>query len=137
MFVAEALEAALLNSDLRMTLGTQKRDLVFIDDVTRGLISAAGAPGIEGQVINLGSGVAQMLSYVAERIWLLTGATSRIILGGRSGAADSIADTWADISLARKLLGWNPGFDLDQGLSETITWMRQKLARQEPLCQAS
>ena len=56
MFIAGAVDAAVRNVEFRMSHGEQKRDLIFVEDVVRGLIAAASAPGVEGRVINLGTG---------------------------------------------------------------------------------
>jgi nucleoside-diphosphate-sugar epimerase len=120
MFVASALAAALLGRPFEMSAGEQKRDLVFVEDVVDALLMAARTPGLEGRVINVGTGQAHPLRHVAERIWELTGSKAPLRVGARSASPDQRHDTWADTRLARRLLGWEPRFDLDHGLMETI-----------------
>src|SRR5262249_58147072 len=57
MFVAQAVEAAVRGVPFKMSIGEQKRDLVFVADVARGLIRAAMTPRIEGKVINRATGL--------------------------------------------------------------------------------
>jgi len=126
MFIAEAVDAAVRGVDFRMSDGTQKRDLVFVEDVVKGLIAAATTPNIEGSVINLGSGIARSLRDVAQLIWESAGAQSRLMIGARSGQPEEFYDTWADITLASRLLNWNPIVNLEAGLERTIDHMRRQ-----------
>ena len=135
MFVAEAVDAAVRNVEFRMSHGEQKRDLIFVEDVVRGLIAAASAPGIEGRVINLGTSEAYRLREVAELVWRMAGADSPLIIGARHAPAEELYDTWADITLARRLLGWSPRVDLERGLERTIDFARVRLEAKAQRCQ--
>jgi UDP-glucose 4-epimerase len=137
MFVAEAVDCAVRTLPFKMSHGEQKRDLVFVADVVRGLINAAYAPGIEGLVINLGTGKAHRLRDVAERIWKMTETQAPLLIGHRHAAPEKLYDTWGDITLARRLLGWEPVIDLDTGLRQTIGWAREQLEAKVQLCQAT
>jgi UDP-glucose 4-epimerase len=120
MFVASAIAAAQSGVAFEMSAGEQRRDLVFVEDVVDALLIAARTPGLEGQVINVGTGQAHRLRDVAARIWEITGSKAPLRVGARAAAAEQLHDTWADTRLARRLLGWEPRFDLDHGLMETI-----------------
>ena len=135
MFVAEAIAAALHNVEFQMSRGDQKRDLIFVDDVVRGLISAATAKSVEGRAINLGTGQAHRLKDVARLIWKMTGANAPILIGSRSASDEELYDTWADITVARQLLGWEPRVDLETGLRRTIEYAKERLGSQAKICQ--
>lgn len=126
MFVEDAVRCALTGVPFRMSHGEQRRDLVFVKDVVRALIAAMRAPGVEGNVINVGSGSAVRLRDVALRIWELSESKAALLMGAVPAEEDH--DTWADISLARWLLAWGPETDLDSGLRWTIEWTRERLA---------
>jgi len=136
MFVAEAIESAVNGVPFAMSLGEQKRDLIFIDDVVRGLIAAACAPGVEGRVINLGTGQAHRLRDVAERIWQMTGTQAPLLIGNRQARDEELYDTWADNTLAKRLLDWEPTVDLESGLKLTIDFARKERVAKAGLCQA-
>ena len=137
MFVAEAADCAVRNVPFKMSQGEQKRDLIFVEDVARGLIDAARAPEAEGRVINIGSGKAHRLRDVAEGIWKMTETQGTLLIGARFAAPEKLYDTWADITLARRLLGWEPMIDLDTGLQQTIEWARKQLEPKVQLCQTT
>src|SRR5262249_45834847 len=116
MFIAQAVERAVRNARFEMSLGEQKRDLVFVDDVVRGLISAAIVPHIEGRVVNLGTGRAYRLREVARRIWEMSGSSAPLIIGALQPGTEELCDTWADTTMAREILDWEAEIDLDEGL---------------------
>ena len=136
MFIAEAVNAAVRNIEFRMSRGEQKRDLIFVEDVVRGVIAAACASAVEGKIINLGSGLTHSLRDVGRRIWELTGAQSQLMIGARQTPAEELYDTWADISLAQRLLDWEPGVSLESGLERTIDFARRQLGETAQRCQA-
>jgi nucleoside-diphosphate-sugar epimerase len=137
MFIAQAVEAVVRNLPFRMSHGEQRRDLLYVDDLVRGLIAAASERDIEGQVINLGSGQPVRLRDVAKRIWQLTDSAAPLLIGARSATMEQLHDTWADISRAHEMLGWRPQVDLDSGLRETIRWARAQFALEEQECQVA
>lgn len=126
MFIAQAIHQAVFGEPFAMTEGRQKRDLVYVSDVVRGLIAAASAADVDGAVINLGSGKALPLREVAATIWRLTGSLAPLQIGARPAPPDELHDTWADISRAKELLDWEPQIDLEEGLSKTISWERER-----------
>jgi nucleoside-diphosphate-sugar epimerase len=100
------------------------RDYLYIDDVLDLYQLVMELPVPPGEIINGGSGCQVSVAEVAERLQRLT--------GGRAPRTETFApqrpepDEWvADISKARRLLGWAPRVDLDEGLSRTIAWMNE------------
>ncbi|MGB7922116.1 MAG: NAD(P)-dependent oxidoreductase [Pyrinomonadaceae bacterium] len=131
MFVAEAVACAVEGLPFRMTHGRQRRDLVYVDDVVRALLACARAPGIEGEVINIGSGRALPLRDVAALIWQLSESRAPLLMGARPAPAAETHDTWADITLARRLLRWEPQVEVESGLRATIQWARERSSSHE------
>lgn len=127
MFVAQAVRAAVSNVPFEMTHGTQRRDLVYVDDVVRALIGSATASDVEGRVIHIGSGEAHRLRDVAARIWQLAEATAPLQIGARPAPPEEIHDTWADIGLAARVLNWRPNVTLDVGLAATVRCAKERL----------
>lgn len=101
--------------------GTQSRDFTYVDDIARGTILGLKPLGFE--IINLGGDkpvkLLDFLHMVEERI----GKKARIV-NEPSHPADMQA-TWADIKKARKLLGWQPNINLEQGITFSVTWFTE------------
>ena len=130
MFVAQALDSALNGKVFEMTEGTQKRDLVFIEDAIRGVLASAVVPQASGKIINLATGQATALRDVAKLIWRLTDADSGLLkIGARTATNAENHDTWADIERARRILDWQPLVSLEDGLLRTIEKMRTKFSQ--------
>jgi UDP-glucose 4-epimerase len=98
--------------------GNSTRDYVYIDDVVDALVAASTAPGMDRQIINVGSGVetsALALMHLIERI---TGKEARKLTSTTPGGATRLC---ADLTLARELLGYQPAIGLEEGLRLTMT----------------
>lgn len=101
MFVAEAVESAVNALPFRMSEGTQKRDLVYVEEVVSAILASMHAPSIEGRVINIGTGEAHALRDVAALIWKLNESRTPLLIGDLNASSNEMYDTWADVGLAR------------------------------------
>lgn len=100
--------------------GNQKRDFTFVDDIANGTILALKNLGFE--IINLGSGKSVSLINVVDMI-KMSFENDYKILRKDSHPAD-IDSTWADISKAKKVLDWQPEWDLEHGIKQTVDWYK-------------
>ena len=102
--------------------GEQTRDFTYVANVVDGVLRAVEAPGAAGEVINVATGGRISLNEL-----LL--AMNRIIdshLGAvyKESRAGDVHDSQADISKAKKLLGYVPIVPLEEGLKHTLDWCR-------------
>lgn len=103
-------------------LGKIKRDYVYIDDMVSGIISAF-EKDFEFELINLGSGQAVELNQIISLIENQTGLKAeKKFVEMRSGDLEA---TWADISKAEKLLGYQPTVSLETGIKNFIAWYKE------------
>ena len=104
--------------------GEQSRDFTFIENVVHANLLAGDAPAakVSGQMMNLATGQRITLNQTYEILRELTGYAGKPAYAeGRSG---DIRDSLADISLAKKLLGYEPVVDFREGLRRTVDWYR-------------
>ena len=104
--------------------GEQSRDFTFIDDVVEANLLAGRAPEeARGRVLNVGGGrEPTSVNRILEIIAGLTGATPEPEhTPPREG---DVLRTEADVSLARRLIGYEPRVDIDEGLRRTVEWFR-------------
>jgi UDP-glucuronate 4-epimerase len=99
--------------------GTQSRDFTYVDDIASGTILAAKELGYE--VINLGGGnnpvsLNQMIALMEK----YSGKKAKVKYSSKIAADMDV--TWADISKAKKLLGWEPKVGFDEGIKNLILW---------------
>ena len=119
-FVPSAIRAALAGADFRMTHGAQVRDWVYVDDVVAAFLAAAGAPGVAGRTVEIGTGQGTSVREVAARIWALAGARGKLRVGALEARPGEPAVQVADPEPAAQLLGWRAATALDAGLAATI-----------------
>ena len=98
--------------------GNQKRDFVYLNDVVRAMVASATAPGIDGMVINVGSGTETSVREIVESILELTSSNAEVIYAPRSDSG--VSSMCADLSLAKKKLSYSPRTSLEEGLKKTL-----------------
>jgi len=98
--------------------GTQERDFTYIDDIARGSINALKSLGFE--IINLGSDHPIKLKYLIQLIENNLGNKAKIEYQPNHPA--DISSTWADISKAKRILGWQPQVSVEEGIQNTVNW---------------
>lgn len=101
--------------------GQQSRDFTYVDDIARGTIAALKPLGYE--IVNLGSDRPIVLMDALKLIEKLTGQKARLEFKPRHPA--DVPATWADITKARRLLGWEPQTSFEEGLAKTCTWYQE------------
>lgn len=98
--------------------GSQTRDYVYKDDVVNAMAAAATAPDANQQIINVGSGVETSVSDLARLVRDVTGTTPEIVYNPRN--AGGVERMCADLTLATKLLNYQPRVSLKEGLRCTL-----------------
>jgi UDP-glucose 4-epimerase len=120
-----ALFAAALNAGKTPTIfgdGLQSRDFTFVTDVAEALIRAADTPGISGRVYNIGTGRGtNLLELIGALNRQLGTAVAPIHAPARAG---DVRHSRADISRARRDLGYDPKVVFEDGLAQTLAWAR-------------
>lgn len=102
--------------------GQQSRDFVFVKDVVQANLLAAHAPAAVGQTLNVGTGVRfTLLQLIAALNELLGAKVEPVFAQARAG---DVRESLADITRARSLLGYEPAFDLTEGLRLSIEYYK-------------
>jgi len=102
--------------------GEQTRDFTFVRDVVKANILAMESAG-EG-VFNVACGRRVSLNELAAKIMKITGVSITPVY--EAARAGDVRDSLADISEARRELGYEPDYDLDRGLQKTVEWFRRR-----------
>ena len=107
--------------------GHQTRSFCYVSDLVDGLYRLLTSQ--QNMPVNLGNPAEMTIEELAETIRRKTGSKSAIVF--EPLPVDDPKVRQPDISLARKLLGWSPRVSLDEGLTTTIAYFRQKLGLAE------
>ncbi len=102
--------------------GEQTRDFTFIENVVQANLLAATAPDANGQAMNIGCGTSISLNEVLVMAGSLLHRT--VNADYREARPGDVRDSLADISKARRLLGYTPQIDFREGLARTLDALR-------------
>jgi len=104
--------------------GSQTRSLCYVDDLIEGIVRLLATDYAEP--VNLGTDDEVTMLQLAGRIRDLSGSSSEIVY--KPLPEDDPKQRRPDLTRARKLLGWQPKTSLDDGLTRTIAYFRERLA---------
>jgi len=102
--------------------GEQTRDFTYVEDVAGLCIKASLVPGVGGKMYNAGNGNRYSLNHVWDLLQKIEGVSLKPLYAApREG---DVRDSQADTTAARRDLGHDPRFTLEQGLRRTLAWYR-------------
>ena len=101
--------------------GSQTRSFCYVSDMVEGLVRMMEQDGFTGPV-NLGNPAEMTVLELAEKVRALAGGKPKIIF--RELPEDDPVRRRPDISLAKKMLSWEPAVSLDEGLEKTFAYFR-------------
>jgi UDP-glucose 4-epimerase len=104
--------------------GEQTRDFTYVDDVAALCLKAATAPGVAGKMYNAGNGKRYSLNYVWDLLQKIEGVSLTPNYGAER--AGDVRDSQADTTAARRDLGHDPQYSLEEGLRRTLAWYRSQ-----------
>ena len=100
--------------------GTQIRDFTYVSDIVDGLILAGEKDGAKGEIFNLGSSSPISVNNLVDKMYDITKVQKKIkYVEKQKGDVES---THSDITKARKLLGFSPKVNIDEGLANQYQW---------------
>ena len=102
--------------------GTQTRDFTFVANAVHGNLLAAEAPGAGGRIMNVANGHSTSLLELLDLLGKLLGVDPKPIFD--PPRAGDVHDSLADITLARKVLKYEPQVDFNEGLRRSIDYYR-------------
>lgn len=108
--------------------GLQMRDFVSVYDVATACLLALESPRAPGCAVNISSGVPMTVKDVATRTIRALGRNNlEPDITGKYRVGD-IRHCFADVSLARQVLGWEPKVSLEEGLADLAGWLESQSA---------
>ncbi|MEN6618412.1 MAG: UDP-glucuronic acid decarboxylase family protein [Rikenellaceae bacterium] len=121
-FIVQALE----NRDITLYGGgDQTRSFQYIDDLIEGMIRVMDTDDNFIGPVNIGNPNEFTIKELAEKIVKMTGSRSRLV--HQDLPSDDPKQRQPDISLAKKVINWEPVIHLEDGLSITIDYFRKQI----------
>jgi len=125
--VIPTILAQLLAGRTEVELGSTepKRDFTYVLDTVQGLIAAGDAAGVEGETIQLGTGVSVSIAEVFDLACRVTAADAKIrsVEDRQRPPESEVMILLSDPSIAKSKLGWAYQIDLEEGLAKTAEWI--------------
>jgi nucleoside-diphosphate-sugar epimerase len=100
--------------------GGQTRDFTFVTNVVDGVLRAAEAPSVGGEVFNIATGGRVSLNELLATLKKIVGSDVEPIY--EQERMGDVRDSQADIAKAERLLGYRPAVTLEDGLRQTVAW---------------
>lgn len=118
---------ALTQDQVRLGALHPTRDLTYVKDTVGGFIRIAEADNTVGEVVSIGTGREVTIGELAEKITSMVGCSVGITVDQVRVRPEKseVERLLCDNTKARQLMGWEPRYTLEAGLSETITWFRE------------
>ena len=102
--------------------GDQTRDFCHIDNVVDANLRAAATPGLKGQVVNIACGQRTSVNDIVRLANEMLGTHVKPTYA--PPRVGDVKDSWADISLAKRLIGYEPKVMFEEGLRRWIEWYK-------------
>ena len=107
--------------------GTQTRTLTHADDIADGIVTAMGSPAGQNQDFNISASQELTVAEIAERVWRACGnRLDEFELEPRPSFEVDVQRRWPSVEKARRLLDWEAQVPLEQGLAQTVEWLRDQ-----------
>ena len=108
--------------------GTHTRTLTHVDDIADGIVTATASPAALNEDFNISAGRELTVAEIAEIIWGACGRDPEkfALETGPSFEVD-VVRRWPDVSKAQDVLGWKARIDVEDGVADTVAWLRETL----------
>lgn len=108
--------------------GKSRRDFTYVEDIVQGVVHALFVVPGQPELINLGNGRPVVLADFVQLVEKEIGwEAKKNHIGMQKG---DVPTTYADITKARRMLGYNPTTPIEQGIAKFVTWFREADALQ-------
>jgi NAD dependent epimerase/dehydratase len=113
--------------EIRLGRLDPRRDLTFVTDTVEGFVKAGEAEGIDGEVIQLGTGRAVSVRELFEISCQVLGRSAEVVVDEARMRPDAseVSVLLSDPGKARRRLGWTPNVQLEEGILRTARWLEQ------------
>jgi NAD dependent epimerase/dehydratase len=125
-----------LISNLDVKLGSlePKRDFLYVKDTAAGFWQVGTHPSTVGEVVNLGTGISVTIGQLYERLCNMTGRHPALLTDTERirPKHSEVLNLECNAAKALQLTGWQPTYDLQAGLEETIAYIREQIGLYKP-----
>jgi nucleoside-diphosphate-sugar epimerase len=109
--------------------GDQTRTLTHIDDIADGIVTAMAHPAGENEDFNISAAEELTVTEIARRVWEACGeAPEEFLLERLPSYRVDVPRRWPSVEKARERIGFEARVSLEDGLRDTVEWLREQRA---------
>ncbi|HEV3228475.1 MAG TPA: NAD(P)-dependent oxidoreductase [Solirubrobacteraceae bacterium] len=109
--------------------GQQTRTLTHVDDIADGIVTAMTSPAGLNEDFNISASRELTVEQIADIVWTACGGDpDELEFEHLPSFEVDVQRRWPSVEKARRMLGWEAGIDVEQGIGLTVDWMRGRLA---------
>lgn len=125
-FIPTIIKSVIENKTIKLTPGNERRDFIYVDDVTEIYVKAIQkGKSLVGQILNMGTGIEYTNDEIVKTLFKVANKKVEIEKGAFPARLWDTPHWVADISKIKKLLNWEPKYKIDEGLRKTYQWYVQ------------
>jgi UDP-glucose 4-epimerase len=110
--------------------GEQTRTLTHVDDIADGIVAAMGSPAGLNEDFNISAGRELTVAEIARIIWQACGEEEKKFeLEHLPTFAVDVQRRWPSVEKAKRLLGWEAKISVEDGIADTVRWLRELRAQ--------
>lgn len=125
-FISNVISQSLSSSILELGSLNACRDFCYVKDAVTAFMLAGAVSEAVFQVFNISAGVSVRLTEIVDKISKILGKELYIKNKGDHRPSEVLLPFVIDSSKAKRTFGWQPRYDIDSGLKETIDWFKIK-----------
>jgi len=129
-FIPTVISQALTKSELKLGSLDPVRDMTFVKDTAEGFITVGLCDKVIGQVVNLGVGHGDTIGTMVKTILRILGKENMPVRQDSSRVRPVKSEVMrliSDNTIAREVCGWQPKYDLEAGLAQTVEWIKKNI----------
>lgn len=128
-FIPTVIKSCLRNQPLKLSSPHSVRDFIFIEDIMEAYLKIVKkASTLKGEIFNLGTGRQNTIAEVVRLAKKITHSATKPQYGQVKPAQYEPQKWLANITKSKKLLNWQPKYNLEEGLRKNVEWFRKHLS---------
>jgi nucleoside-diphosphate-sugar epimerase len=109
--------------------GAQTRTLTHVDDIAEGIVTAMASPAGANEDFNISASRELTVAEIARLIWSACGNDpEELMFEHLPGFEVDVQRRWPSVEKARRLLGWEALIPLEDGIAQTVRWLRDAVS---------